>query len=120
MSGQQRLVTGLTGLSVAVLAGVFCFLSWDRANQVAGIVSALVSVLALGIGLLALLSGRDGSVRVANTGPATAVQAHRPTPDSPLKAALPGVWKSTAQRRHVPRTVAARTPATTDAEATTC
>ncbi|MFM9458168.1 hypothetical protein [Streptomyces europaeiscabiei] len=75
MSGQQRLVTGLTGLTVAVLAGVFCFLSWDRANQVAGIVSALVSVLALGIGLLALMSGRDGSVRVANTGPATAVGA---------------------------------------------
>ncbi|MEV7737820.1 hypothetical protein AB0O75_38100 [Streptomyces sp. NPDC088921] len=75
MSGRQRLVTGLTGLTVAVLAGVFCFLSWDRANQVAGIVSALVSVLALGLGLLALMSGRDTAVRVTNTGPATAVGA---------------------------------------------
>ncbi|MFF8781759.1 hypothetical protein ACF07W_31205 [Streptomyces sp. NPDC015140] len=75
MSGPQRLVAGLTGLAVAVLAGVFCFLSWDRANQVAGIVSALVGVVALGTGVLALVSGRDGLVRVANTGPATAVGA---------------------------------------------
>ncbi|WNE95571.1 hypothetical protein PS467_09610 [Streptomyces luomodiensis] len=73
MSARQRLVAGLTGLAVAVLAGVFCFLSWDRANQVAGIVSALVGVVALGTGVLALISGRDGAVRVANTGPATAV-----------------------------------------------
>ncbi|MFK4107070.1 hypothetical protein ACI2L1_45030 [Streptomyces sp. NPDC019531] len=73
MSGRQRLAVGLTGLTVAVLAGVFCFLSWDRANQVAGIVSALVGVVALGTGVLSLISGRDGSVRVANTGPATAV-----------------------------------------------
>ncbi|MEU9489070.1 hypothetical protein AB0D83_36460 [Streptomyces decoyicus] len=75
MSGRQRLVTGLTGLAVAVLAGVFCLLSWDRANQVAGIVSALVGVVALGTGALALVSGREGAVRVANTGPATAVGA---------------------------------------------
>lgn len=75
MSGRQRLAVGLTGLTVAVLAGVFCFLSWDRANQVAGIVSALVGVVALGTGVLSLISGRDGSVRVANTGPATAVGA---------------------------------------------
>jgi hypothetical protein len=50
MSGSQRLVADVTGLMVAVLAGFFCFLSWDRANQVAGIVSALVSVVALGTG----------------------------------------------------------------------
>ncbi|WP_405542416.1 hypothetical protein OG478_12080 [Streptomyces phaeochromogenes] len=75
MSGRQRLVAGLTGLAVAVLAGVFCLLSWDRANQVAGIVSAVVGVVALGTGVLALMSGRDGSVRVANTGRATAVGA---------------------------------------------
>ncbi|CAL9519130.1 hypothetical protein AB0N88_03710 [Streptomyces sp. NPDC093516] len=75
MGGRQRAVAGLTGLAVAVLAGVFCFLSWDRANQVAGIVSALVGVVALGTGVLALVSGRDGSVRVVNTGPATAVGA---------------------------------------------
>ncbi len=48
MSGLQRVAACATGVAVAVLAGVFCFLSWDRANQVAGIVSALVSVLALG------------------------------------------------------------------------
>lgn len=75
MSGGRRLVAGLTGLAVAVLAGVFCLLSWNRANQVAGIVSALVGVVALGIGILALMSGRDGAVRVTNTGPATAVGA---------------------------------------------
>lgn len=75
MSGRQRLVTGLTGLAVALLGGVFCFLSWDRANQVAGIVSAFVGVVALGTGTLALMGGRDGAIRVANTGPATAVGA---------------------------------------------
>ncbi len=75
MSGRQRLVAGLTGLAVAALAGVFCLLSWDRANQVAGVVSALVGVVALGTGVLALMSGRDGLARVANTGPATAVGA---------------------------------------------
>ncbi|MFF4605206.1 hypothetical protein ACFY12_21040 [Streptomyces sp. NPDC001339] len=75
MSGRQRLVAGLTGLAVAVLAGVFCLLSWDRANQVAGIISALVSVVALGTGVLALMSGHAGSVRITNTGPATAIGA---------------------------------------------
>ncbi|MDT0547638.1 hypothetical protein [Streptomyces lonegramiae] len=73
MSARQRLVAGLTGLAVTVLAGALCFLSWDRANQVAGIVSALVGLVALGTGVLALISGRDGAVRVANTGRATAV-----------------------------------------------
>ena len=46
-----------------------------RRRLFAGIVSALVSVLALGIGLLALMSGCDTAVRVTNTGPATAVGA---------------------------------------------
>lgn len=73
MNGQQRLAAGLTGMAVAALAGVFCLLSWDRADQVAGIVSALVGIVALGTGVLALMAGRDGSVRIANTGPARAV-----------------------------------------------
>lgn len=38
-----------TGLGVAVLAGVLSFLSWDRADQVAGVVSAVVGVAALGV-----------------------------------------------------------------------
>ncbi|QDN87737.1 hypothetical protein FNV68_21890 [Streptomyces sp. S1D4-23] len=73
MNRAQRVVLGATGLAVAILAGVFSSLSWDRANQVAGIVSALVSILALGAAVWALLSGGNGgSVRVANTGTATA------------------------------------------------
>lgn len=73
MSGLQRVAACATGLAVAVLAGVFCFLSWDRANQVAGIVSALVSVLALGAAVWGLSAGdsRD-SLRVASTGAAIA------------------------------------------------
>ncbi|KJY26503.1 hypothetical protein [Streptomyces sp. NRRL S-495] len=73
MSGQQRVVVGVTGLAVGVLAGVFCFLSWDRANQVAGIVSALVAVLALGVAVWTVMAGTGGgSVRVSETGSATA------------------------------------------------
>lgn len=71
MNLTQRVVGGATGAAVAVLAGAFCFMSWDRADEVAGVVSALMSVAGLGVAVWALLSGGGGSVRVANTGPAT-------------------------------------------------
>ncbi|PZT70522.1 hypothetical protein DN402_16895 [Streptomyces sp. SW4] len=58
---------------VAALAGVFCFLSWERANQVAGIVSALVSIGSLGAALWAALATLPGTrVYVSRTGSATA------------------------------------------------
>lgn len=73
MNGQQRVVVGATGVAVGVLAGLFCFLTWDRANQVAGLVSALVAVLALGVAVWTVTTGSSsGSVRVSNTGAATA------------------------------------------------
>lgn len=71
----QRVIIGGTGLLVTALAGVFGFLSWDRAGQVASVVAALIAVAALGVAVWAVLSGGSGggSVRVENTGAATAV-----------------------------------------------
>ncbi|MFG2765937.1 hypothetical protein [Streptomyces rubiginosohelvolus] len=56
-----------TGLAVAVLAGVLSFLSWDRAGQVAGVVSAVVGVAALGVGVYGDASAQGG-VAFSNTG----------------------------------------------------
>ncbi|PWJ02158.1 hypothetical protein DKG34_40280 [Streptomyces sp. NWU49] len=62
-----------TGLGVAALAGVLSFLSWDRANQVAGVVSALIGVAALGISMYTLLApSQAASVQVSRTGKAVA------------------------------------------------
>ncbi|MFF8731619.1 hypothetical protein ACF073_34785 [Streptomyces sp. NPDC015171] len=57
-------------LAIAVFAGVLSFLSWDRADQVAGVVSALAGVAALGAGVYAVLAPA-AAVRVARTGRAT-------------------------------------------------
>ncbi|GGS32110.1 hypothetical protein AB0E75_27975 [Streptomyces griseoviridis] len=65
------LVTTL--LVLAVLAGALSLLSWDRANQVAGMVSAAVGVAALGVGVCTLLvSTGSMSIQVSRTGRATA------------------------------------------------
>jgi hypothetical protein len=61
-------------LAVAGLAGWFSFMSWEHASQVAGVVSALVGVFALGAAVwAALLVGGGGSVRVMGTGKAKAI-----------------------------------------------
>ncbi|MFG2612679.1 hypothetical protein [Streptomyces anulatus] len=61
-----------TGLAVAVLAGVLSFLSWDRADQVAGVVSAVVGVAALGVSVYGAFSpSRGPDVQVSATGRAT-------------------------------------------------
>lgn len=67
------MVVGLTGGGVAALAVVFATLSWDRADQVAGVVSALVGVAGLGAAVWAALAGGSGTgrVRVSRTGAAT-------------------------------------------------
>lgn len=73
MIGNRKAVLVSTGLAVGAFAGVLSFLSWDRANQVAGVVSALVGVAALGISVFALLAPPPGpSVRVSRTGKAVA------------------------------------------------
>lgn len=76
MTGGQRFVVAASAGAGFLLAGVFSFLSWDRANQVAGIVSALVGVAALGVAIWAALETSTGSgdarVRVSRTGNATA------------------------------------------------
>ncbi|MGW4227737.1 hypothetical protein ACWEF9_00360 [Streptomyces sp. NPDC004980] len=73
MSGGRRAVLVSTGLAIAVLAGVLSFLSWDRADQVAGVVSALVGVAALGVSVYAVLApSRGTSVQVSGTGKAVA------------------------------------------------
>ncbi|NEB40884.1 hypothetical protein G3I54_35415 [Streptomyces sp. SID14515] len=58
-----------TGLAVAVLAGALSFLSWDRADQVAGVISAVVGVAALGVGVYGALGPPRGpDVQVKATG----------------------------------------------------
>ncbi|UZI30674.1 hypothetical protein [Streptomyces sp. VB1] len=72
MNTGRQAVLMWTGLVVAVLAGVLSFLSWDRADQVAGVVSAVVGVAALGVGVYGALGPPRGpDVRVSATGRAT-------------------------------------------------
>ncbi|WP_093819560.1 hypothetical protein [Streptomyces sp. PpalLS-921] len=62
-----------TVLVLAIVAGALSLLSWARANQVAGVVSAVVGVAALGVGVCALLAPSGSvSVQVSRTGSATA------------------------------------------------
>ncbi|MFE2142271.1 hypothetical protein ACFXA3_11080 [Streptomyces sp. NPDC059456] len=92
MSGGRRTVVGVTGLAVAVLAGVLSFLSWDRANQVAGVVSALVGVAALGTAVCTvLLADRSAAVHVSRTGRAVARGGDANTGVvAPASSAMPG------------------------------
>jgi hypothetical protein len=75
MSG-QRIVIMVSGVVVFGLAGVFCALSWTQANQLAGIVSALVSVAGLGATVWAALAaapaaGAGPRAHVVRTGNAS-------------------------------------------------
>ncbi|MCT9114227.1 hypothetical protein ACFWD7_49340 [Streptomyces mirabilis] len=71
--GDRRAVLVTTVLVLGVFAGALSLLSWDRANQVAGVVSAVVGVAALGVGVCALLAPSGStSVQVSRTGRATA------------------------------------------------
>ncbi|MFD8911703.1 hypothetical protein [Streptomyces sp. NPDC059575] len=71
--GGRRVVLVTTVLVLTVFAGALSLLSWDRANQVAGVVSAMVGVAALGVGACALLApSGNTSVQVCRTGRATA------------------------------------------------
>ncbi|MFF8641116.1 hypothetical protein [Streptomyces sp. NPDC015345] len=73
MRGHRRVVLVVTVLVLAVFAGALSLLSWDGANQVAGVVSAVVGVAALGVGVCALLGpSGSASVQVSRTGRATA------------------------------------------------
>ncbi|GGJ37571.1 hypothetical protein GCM10010121_055950 [Streptomyces brasiliensis] len=72
MSGRQRWVLVSTGLVLAVLAGALTLLSWDRANQVAGVISALVGVAGLGTSVWAAMAGSGTkSAVISDTGAAT-------------------------------------------------
>ncbi|MEV7192209.1 hypothetical protein AB0N81_10400 [Streptomyces sp. NPDC093510] len=73
LRGDRRAVLITTMLVLAVFAGALSLLSWDRANQVAGVVSAVAGVAALGVGVCALLAPSGStSVQVSGTGRATA------------------------------------------------
>ncbi|MFC0845396.1 hypothetical protein ACFH04_17010 [Streptomyces noboritoensis] len=73
MGSGRRVVLAVTGLALAVCAGAFSALSWDRADQVAGVVSALAGIAGLGAAAWAALAGSGGrTVRVSGTGAATA------------------------------------------------
>ncbi len=79
--------------------GVLSFLSWDRAGQVAGVVSAVVDVAALGVGVYGDASAQGG-VAFSNTGvingsvalPArrTAVSGHPLQVEKDGRGRLPG------------------------------
>lgn len=104
MTSGQRLALGATGLAVGVLAGGFSFLSWDRVNQFAGVVPALVAVVALGASVWAALAGPSrSSLQVSGTGRATATAGGKA--NSGAAAPLGG---STAESVVVERTGEAR------------
>jgi hypothetical protein len=69
----RRVVLLVTGLVVATLGVVFAVTQWDRVDRIATVVSALGAVAAVGVAVWAALpAGRGSSVRVSNTGKATA------------------------------------------------
>lgn len=72
----QRVVVMASGLAMGLLAGATCFLTWDHANQVAGVVSAFVGIASLGTALWAAVASASESsgsnIRVSATGSATA------------------------------------------------
>ncbi|MEU0429013.1 hypothetical protein ABZ235_36640 [Streptomyces canus] len=74
MTGMQRVVVMASGLVLGLLAGAICFLTWDRANQIAGIVSAFVGVASLGVALWAAAASASSgiSIRISDTGNAAA------------------------------------------------
>lgn len=74
MSTAQRVVLVVTGLTVAVLAGLFSFMSWEQADQLSGVISGLVGVAGLG-GLIWGVMAPNGRVgiRASRTGRATSV-----------------------------------------------
>jgi hypothetical protein len=70
----RRVVLAVTCLLVAGLGGVFAVVAWDRTSRIATAVSALAAVAAVGIAVWAALPrpGSRSTVRVSNTGKATA------------------------------------------------
>ncbi len=74
----RRVALLLTCLVVAGMAGWFAVARWEQASRVATVVSALAAVAAVGVAAWAALPGSDRrTVRVSNTGPATAGQGGR-------------------------------------------
>jgi hypothetical protein len=71
----RRVVLVATCLVVAGLTGWFAVARWEQASRVATVVSALAAVATVGVAVWAALPGADRrTVRVSNTGPATARQ----------------------------------------------
>lgn len=73
MSSGQRVVISATALLIGVLAGVFSLLSWTRAEQLAGVLSALAGVTGIGVAIWATMAGGSKqTIRAVSTGKATA------------------------------------------------
>jgi hypothetical protein len=69
----RRVVLLATCLVVAGLAAWFAVAKWEQASRVATVVSTLAAVAAVGVAVWAALPVADRrTVRVSNTGPATA------------------------------------------------
>lgn len=89
----RRWVLAGTAVVVTVLAVVFAFLGWDRADKVASLLSALAGVAAVGVAVWAAWPAASGgtSIRVSNTGQATARGGGRASTGLSGRAdALPG------------------------------
>jgi hypothetical protein len=89
----RRVVLIVTCLAVAGLAGWFGVARWERADRVATVLSGLGAVAAVGVAIWAALAakGDTRSVRVSNTGPATAGPSGTATSGLTARAAnLPG------------------------------
>lgn len=72
---QQKTVVVVTGFAVALLGAAFAFLTWDQADRLAGVLSALLAVAGLGASVAALVAApgpAPRTVEVSGTGDAVA------------------------------------------------
>lgn len=74
MSSGQRKIVIFTGLAVGLMAGSFSLMSWSHANEIAGVTSALLSVIGVAVTIwFSLTPNPRLGIRVSSTGKASTV-----------------------------------------------
>ena len=69
----KRVVLIATGILVALVAGVFSTISWDRASQVASVLSAVIAIVSLSATIIQIIpTGHSAPISVKNSGSARA------------------------------------------------
>lgn len=86
----RRVVLLVTCAVVAGLAVLFVVMRWDRANQIAVVVSALAAVAAVGVAVWAALPSQAGTTVVAH-GTGDAVAGNGGTANSGVTAPVTGL-----------------------------